>query len=88
MKIWVEQLQSQNSTLAQCERARKPPSYIQKMRLHRSESLKQQRASFDDLDCGWLRSSSYCPGDIAMKFHSDSESTLATEPELHIELEC
>ena len=87
MRIWVEQLQSQNSSLAPGERVHKPPNYIQKLRLQKSISL-QQKAPIDELDCSSLCSDCYFPGDIALKFHTDSWTTLSsTEPSVHIELE-
>ena len=67
MRIWVEQLQSQNAELAPRDTPHKTPSYIQRLRL--LYSSKTRRDSIDKLDSEWLRKQAhYHPGDVALKF--------------------
>ena len=81
MRIWVEELQSQNRELAQGGRVHKTPDYIKKLRLEASLSLSTQ-VSVEEMDFGWLKRSSYHPGDIALKLHADSNSsTPSSEPQ-------
>ena len=78
MRIWVEQLQSQNTELAAGEEHHKAPPYIQKIRLQSSISIdciSRSPLSFTELD---LKQNSYNPGDIALLFGAQS---LATEPQ-------
>ena len=80
MRIWVEQLQSQNTELAVGDEHHhhKAPPYIQKIRLQSSMSIDntlRRPLSFTELD---LKQNSYNPGDIALLFGAQS---LATEPQ-------
>ena len=67
MRVWAEQLQSQNKELVEEEKeVHKTPVYIQKLRLHTGTS--RPPSSIEELDSAWLKKASYCPGDIALKF--------------------
>jgi hypothetical protein len=76
MRIWVEQLQSQNSALAPGEKPHKTPPYIQRMRLQTHTSLK--RLSIHKLDSGWLIRTKYQPGDVALSFCTGSNPNTTT----------
>ena len=72
MRIWVEQLQSQNAELASGEKHHKAPPYIQKIRLQSSFSMdiiSRTPHSLEELD---LKENSYNPGDIALLFGNQS----------------
>ena len=77
MRIWVEQLQSQNTSLTQSVIPHKTPCYIQRMRLQHT-SL-QSVLSVDNMDSAWLSTGSYNPGDVALMFNADSPSILSTD---------
>ena len=79
MRIWVEQLQSQNTSLAHSDRPHKTPCYIQKMRVQHTASY-NSLVSTDQLDTAWLSSGSYNPGDVTLlMFRADSPSILSTD---------
>ena len=82
MRIWVEQLQSQNTSLTQSARPHKTktPCYIQRMRLQYTSSY-SVLSSVDNLDSAWLSTGSYNPGDVALMFCADSPSILSTDSE-------
>lgn len=70
MRIWVDQLQSQNNELAEEDNhTHKAPPYIRKLRLQLSSDT--SRDSIEKLNSDWLKKQSdYHPGDIALKFHT------------------
>ena len=81
MHIWMEQLQSQNTELARKDKLHKTPSYIMRMKLQTlpkscsSQSRQEtcsETCSVSELDSSWLKQTSYCPGEIALRFHPHS----------------
>lgn len=75
MRIWVEQLQSQNTQLAgEDAKLHKTPTYIMKLRLQTLDSgcsLPKSLEFISKPDSNWLkRTSTYSPGEIALAFHT------------------
>ena len=75
MRIWVEQLQSQNTQLAGEDAKHRTPTYIMKLRLQTLDcgcSLPKALESISKPDSNLLKgtSSSYRPGEIALAFHT------------------
>ena len=77
MRIWVEQLQSHNTSLVACsDKPHRTPCYIQKMRLQYTPSMNSMASLVDQTDSAWLGTASYTPGDVALMFQADSPSIL------------
>lgn len=78
MRIWVEQLQSQNTQLAGEDAKHRTPTYIMKLRLQTLDcgcSLPKALESISKPDSNLLkRTSSYSPGEIALAFHTSIDN--------------
>lgn len=78
MRIWVEQLQSQNTQLSrEGTKLHKTPPYIMKLRLQTlatGSPLPMTLESISKPDSNWLKKTScYSPGEIALAFHTSSD---------------